>query len=40
LWIQEGHPLGEKFDTAEKQLNNFKTFCEEKNAKKHNINNK
>ncbi|KAA1085986.1 hypothetical protein PGT21_026567 [Puccinia graminis f. sp. tritici] len=40
LWIKEGLQLGERFDTAEKQRNNYKLFCEEKDSKKKKIHNK
>jgi hypothetical protein len=34
LWFKEGLEMGEQFDTAEKQCNNYKLFCEEKDSKK------
>jgi hypothetical protein len=34
MWLREELPLGDYFDGATKQINNFKLFCEEKEAKR------
>ena len=34
LWLRDDLPLGNYFEGETKQINNFKLFCEEKDAKR------